>query len=98
MANERFNNVWDAIEDIPGQAEAMRLRSALMMALKTHIMREALSLSQAARVFGVTRPRVSNLMSGKIALFGLDALVNMLAATGSRVELCIVPLTAETQD
>lgn len=89
MTNERFDSVWDAIEDTPVQAENMRLRSSLMMALKDHIAREALSQTQAARLFGVTQPRVSDLMRGKIEVFGLDSLVNMAAAAGLRVELRI---------
>jgi predicted XRE-type DNA-binding protein len=89
MSNERFASVWDAIEDTPVQAENMRLRSSLMMALKDHISREGLSQSQAAQVFGVTQPRVSDLMRGKIGLFSLDSLVNMLAAAGLRVEMRI---------
>jgi predicted XRE-type DNA-binding protein len=87
MSNERFASVWDAIEDTPAQAENMKLRSTLMMALKDHIAQEGLSQSQAAKVFGVTQPRVSDLMRGKIELFGLDTLVNMLAAAGLHVEV-----------
>lgn len=79
--------MWDAIEDTPAQAENMRLRSSLMIALKEHIAREGLSQSQAAKVFGVTQPRVSDLMRGKIDLFGIDSLVNMLAAAGLHVEV-----------
>lgn len=87
MNNERFASVWDAIEDTPEQAENMKLRSALMLALKEHISRAGLSQSQAAKLFGVTQPRVSDLMRGKIDLFGLDALVNMAAAAGLHVEI-----------
>jgi predicted XRE-type DNA-binding protein len=87
MSKEQFASVWDAIEDTPARAENMKLRSSLMMALKDHIAREGLSQSRAAKVFGVTQPRVSDLMRGKIELFGLDTLVNMLAAAGLRVEL-----------
>ena len=87
MTNERFARVWDAIEDTPAQAENMKLRSALMMALKDHIASEGLSQGRAAKVFGVTQPRVSDLMRGKIELFGLDTLVNMLAAAGLHVEV-----------
>jgi predicted XRE-type DNA-binding protein len=87
MANERFDSVWDAIEDTPAEAENMRLRSALMIALKQHIAREGLTQSQAAKVFGVTQPRVSDLIRGKIDLFGLDSLVNMAVAAGLRVEM-----------
>jgi hypothetical protein len=41
MSKKRFANVWDAIEDTPAQAENMKLRSALMMALKDHIAGQA---------------------------------------------------------
>ncbi len=87
MTNERFDNVWDAIEDTPEEAENMKLRSTLMLALKDHISRTGLSQSQAAKLFGVTQPRISDLMRGKINLFGLDALVNMAAAAGLHVEM-----------
>jgi predicted XRE-type DNA-binding protein len=87
MSNERFASVWDAIEDTPEEAENMKLRSALMMDLKGHINRADLSQSQAAKLFGVTQPRISDLMRGKINLFSLDALVNMAAAAGLRVEM-----------
>jgi predicted XRE-type DNA-binding protein len=42
----------------------------------------------------VTQPRISNLMRGKIEVFSLDMLVNMLAAAGLRVTLqvhCAIP-------
>jgi len=90
MSNERFSSVWDAIEDTPAEAENMRLRSALMMALKEHITRTGLSQSQAAKLFGVTQPRVSDLMCGKINLFGLDTLVNMASAAGLRIEMRVL--------
>lgn len=90
MSKQRFASVWDAIEDTSEAAENMKLRSVLMIALKAHIARAGLSQSQAAKVFGVTQPRVSDLMRGKINLFGLDALVNMAAAAGLHIDLRIV--------
>lgn len=65
----------------------MKLRSELMLALKEHIARAGLSQSQAAKLFGVTQPRISDLMRGKISLFGLDSLVNMAAAAGLYIEM-----------
>jgi predicted XRE-type DNA-binding protein len=87
MTKNRYDSVWDAIEKTPAQAENLKLRSSLMLALKRHIEREGLSQAEAAEVFGVTQPRISNLMRGKIELFGLDMLVNMLSAAGLRVSL-----------
>lgn len=93
MSNARFISVWDAIENTPEGAENMKLRSALMMALKQHITRTGISQSQAAKLFDVTQPRVSDLMRGKINLFGLDALVNMATAAGLRVEMRVLETT-----
>lgn len=87
MSKQRFTSVWDAIEDTPEAAENMKLRSALMMALKNHMARTEMSQTQAAKLFGVTQPRISDLMRGKINLFGLDALVNMATAAGLHVEM-----------
>jgi predicted XRE-type DNA-binding protein len=67
----------------------MKLRSAPMMALQRHIRDQGWTRAEAARRLGVTQPRISDLMRGKIGLFGLDALVNMLAAAGLRVEVQI---------
>jgi predicted XRE-type DNA-binding protein len=90
MSNEQFASVWDAIEDSPQEAENMKLRSGLMRALSEHLVRTGISQAQAAKLFGVTQPRVSDLMRGKINLFGLDALVNMAAAAGMRVEMQVL--------
>jgi predicted XRE-type DNA-binding protein len=65
----------------------MKLRAALMMALSEHVANSGLSQSEAAKLFGVTQPRVSDLVRGKIDLFALDTLVNMAAAAGLHVEL-----------
>ena len=89
MIGNRFDKIWDAIEDTPEAAENMKLRSALMMALKEHIAQKGLNQKEAAQLFGVTQPRVSDLMRGKINLFGLDALVNMAAAAGLQIEMHI---------
>lgn len=87
MSKKRFTSVWDAIEDTPEEAENLKLRSTLMMALKAHLARSGQSQAQIAKLFGVTQPRVSDLLRGKINVFGLDALVNMAAAAGLRVEM-----------
>ena len=87
--SQRFESVWDAIEDTPAQAENMKVRSALMIALKEHIETQGLSQANAAKLFGVTQPRISDLLRGKITLFSIDTLINMLATAGLHVELKI---------
>ncbi|MEV0331363.1 XRE family transcriptional regulator [Nocardia sp. NPDC050717] len=89
MADEVFDSVWDAIEDTPQETENMRLRSRLMSALTERIEAAGWTQVVAAERLGVTQPRISDLMRGKIDLFSLDALVNMVVAAGMHVELSI---------
>ena len=80
--NKRFNSVWDAIEDTPQQAASMRARSELMMNLSEVIREKGMTQGEAATLFGVTQPRISDLMRGKINLFSLDTLIDMAATAG----------------
>jgi predicted XRE-type DNA-binding protein len=87
MTKQRFESVWDAIADTPGEAANLQARSALAIALTEMIKQRGLTQAEAAKRLGVTQPRVSDLMRGKLDLFSLDTLVNMLASAGLRVEL-----------
>lgn len=80
-------SVWDVIEDKPAEAETMKLRASLIMALDRHIRTKGWTEAEAARWFGVTPPRISDLLRGKITLFSIDTLVGMLTEAGLRVEM-----------
>lgn len=79
---DRFASVWDAIENTPQEAASMRARSALMMSLAEVIRQQGMTQVQAAELFGVTQPRISDLVRGKINLFSLDTLIDMAATAG----------------
>lgn len=87
MKKRRFESIRDAIEDSPAAAANMKARAELMIAIAEYIQAKRLTQAAAAKLLGVTQPRVSDLMRGKIDLFSVDTLVNMLAAAGMRVEL-----------
>jgi len=42
MTNERHTGAWKAIEDTPANADSIKLRSNLMVALENHITRAEL--------------------------------------------------------
>jgi predicted XRE-type DNA-binding protein len=88
-------NVFEDLGFSKEEAENLRVRSILMGNLRFIIEEEALTQAQAAKLFGVTQPRVSDLVRGKIELFSIDALVNMLAAAGRHVNVSIQPPTDE---
>jgi predicted XRE-type DNA-binding protein len=71
------------------EAENLRIRSAMMRAIVTFIRKGELTQARAAKVFGVSQPRISDLMRGKIHLFSIDNLVGLLAAAGLRVDVKI---------
>jgi len=75
----------------PEEAENMKIRSSLMISIRKVIETRGLKQSEAAEVFGVTQPRISDLVRGKVTLFSIDALVNMLGHAGLHVELSVQP-------
>ena len=81
----------------PKEAESLRLRAELMVALRHLIQERKLTQKSAAKLFGVTQPRISDLVRGKIDLFSVDALVNMLARAGIRVQLRLAPARRESR-
>ena len=82
-------NVFADLGFPPAEAENLLLRSELMTALMGIIERRRLTQTQAAKLFAVTQPRISDLNRDKIDRFTLDALVNMLAHAGVKVRLVI---------
>ena len=87
MSKQRFKSVWDAIEDTPGEAANMKARAELMRALTEHIRSNGMTQAEAAKTLGVTQPRISDLMRGKVDVFSIDTLVNMLTAAEIRLEI-----------
>ena len=87
MSDKAFKSVWDAIEDDPAQAANMKHRSALMMAISEYIRARGLNQTEAAKIFAVSQPRISDLMRGKIGMFSIDTLVAMLAAAGMGIDI-----------
>jgi predicted XRE-type DNA-binding protein len=71
------------------EAESLRLRAELMLEVRRLIRARKLTQRSAATLLGVTQPRISDLIRGKIDLFSIDTLVNMLARGGMRVQLRI---------
>jgi predicted XRE-type DNA-binding protein len=84
-------NVFQDLGFEPEEAEHLRIRSGLMATVRQLIRARELTQAQAAALFGVTQPRVSDLVRGKINLFSIDTLVDMLARAGVRVDLVAEP-------
>jgi predicted XRE-type DNA-binding protein len=98
MAKNITHSTGNVFEDLgfpKEEAENLKVRSALMAVIRTILEEDGLTQAQAANLFGVTQPRVSDLVRGKIELFSIDALVNMVAASGRHVDVSIAASTNE---
>ena len=89
MKKQTFGSVWDAIENSKEQALNLKVRSRLMSAICEEIKRGNLSQSKAAEILRVTQPRISDLQRGRVDLFSIDTLVNMLDALGMRLSITV---------
>jgi predicted XRE-type DNA-binding protein len=80
-------NVFEDLGFPPREAEHLRIRSDLMIAIAKLIEKRGLSQSEAASLFRVSQPRISNLVRGKIERFSIDTLVEMLGNAGVEVRI-----------
>lgn len=78
----RFASVWDAIEDTPQQVASLRARSELLMALQSWVKVSGKTQADAATLFGITEPRMSDFIRGEISLFSLQVLIDMASIAG----------------
>jgi len=84
---DKFESVFDAIAESPEEALNMKLRASLIREIRAKVTTAGWTQTETARQLGITQPRVSDLLRGKLSKFSLDALVNMLAKLGSDIKL-----------
>jgi predicted XRE-type DNA-binding protein len=82
-------DLWADLGFKPVEAQDLRIRSHMMIALREFVREKKLTQAQAAKLLGVTQPRVSDLMKGKINLFSASNLIKLLAKAGLRVDVQI---------
>jgi predicted XRE-type DNA-binding protein len=82
-------NVFADLGFDPHEAENLQLRARLMAEVQKYIQEEEITQAEAADRFGVTQPRISNLLRGKIRLFSVDTLIAMLSHAGLTVDIRI---------
>ena len=71
------------------EAEYLKIRSTLMIHLRKTIEAKGMKQAEAAKLLGVTQPRVSDIYKGKIHLFSIDTLVDMLSRAGIHIKLVV---------
>ena len=82
-----MSSVWDDIADSREEAENLKVRAALLRAIRHRIIETGWSQQAAANNLGLTQPRVSDLLRGKISKFSLDALVSIASQLNIHVRV-----------
>lgn len=82
-------NVFREIGFSAEESEHLRIRSELMAKLQAVITARGLKQAAAAELLGVTQPRVSDLMRGRIDLFNAEMLIDMLSKLGIRTQVIL---------
>ena len=69
---------------------SLSLRAVLMERIRDYIADEGLTQAEAAQRFGVAQPRISEIVQGRVELFSMDKLVNLLARVGQQVQIKLI--------
>ncbi|MFA7262544.1 MAG: XRE family transcriptional regulator [Caulobacter sp.] len=87
METQTFDDVFDALSDTPAEAANMKARADLLAVLVAQVKSWGLPQDAAAARLGITRPRLNDLLRGKLGKVSLDALVNLATAAGLTLEI-----------
>ena len=90
-ARRSTGNVFRDLGFSEDEAENLKIRADLMIELTKLIETQGLTQASAARLLGVTQPRISDLMRGKIGRFSVDSLIEMLGHAGACVSVVVTP-------
>ncbi len=99
MANRIRRSSGNVFADLgfPRQEAAhLLVRSDLMIQLRRTIEQRGMTQKAAAKALGVTQPRISDLMRGRLDQFSIDTLVDMLAQLGLEVSVRVTRRAART--
>jgi predicted XRE-type DNA-binding protein len=80
-----YENIFDVVTDNPAEAADLQFRADLMLTLRRLLKERNLRQADIAEALGVSQPRVSELMRGKIDLFSADKLIGLLARLDVRL-------------
>jgi predicted XRE-type DNA-binding protein len=87
-------NIFADLGSPPAEAQNLLARAKLMVRIKDIVKARKLTQSRAAKLFGVTQPRMSDLTRGHIDRFSVDSLMDMLSRAGMEVRVSVKPKAA----
>jgi len=89
---KKVSSPFELITDDTYALISYELKAKMMIALRDLIESKGWSQKESAENLGVTQPRISNLVNGKIDKFSLDMLIGMLSKLGVQFEFDYTPI------
>ncbi len=86
---ESSGNVFIDLGYSQDEASILQMRADLMADIRKFIKTKKLTQATAAKIFGVSQSRVSDLITGKWEKFSLEMLISLVTKTGMHVKLKI---------
>lgn len=81
----------------PHEAAELEGRSVLLHGLEQWLARSGMTLTEAAKVLGVTQARVSDIKRGRISQFSLDLLLRLASRAGLRPKISLAASAASSE-
>jgi predicted XRE-type DNA-binding protein len=82
-----YDSVWKALAKDEAEAQTMRLRADLLIALRDRVASWKVTQAEAAKRLGTSQPRLNNMLQGRIESFSLDMLTKLACRAGLKVEM-----------
>ena len=82
-----YDSVWQALAKDEAEAQTMRLRADLLIALRDRVASWKVTQADAAKRLGISQPRLNNMLRGRIDSFSLDMLTKLACRAGLEVEM-----------
>lgn len=81
------DNIFEDLGFEPIEATKLKIKAKLMCQISEWIKEKNLKQEEASSLLYVSRPRISDVMRGKVNKFTIDALIDMLEKTGKHVTI-----------
>ena len=81
------DNIFEDLGFEPREATKLKIKAQLMCQISEWIKEKNLKQEDASNLLYVSRPRISDVMRGKVGKFTIDALVDILEKTGKNVTI-----------
>ena len=83
---KRVNNIFEVLYDCPIKASVMEYESNLVIVLVEEFRSKAITQKELSEVLGVSQPRVSDLLQGKLSKFSVEMLMEFAMKMGFKFE------------